>query len=188
MEDERVGMPALLFMYTKKHKAREWWKLAKGKNTVTAVAELALPVAESLGLLLWDVRFEKEGAQWYLRLFVDKDTEGGITIDDCEAMSRAMDPVLDEADPISQSYVLEVGSPGTERELVKDWHFERYMGQNVTVRLIRPRDGQRDFVGALAAKEGDTVRIRTKEGEESFPLSETAFVKLYDDYFMGGLD
>lgn len=162
--------------------------MAKGKNTVAVVTELALPVAEQLGLLLWDVRFEKEGAQWYLRLFVDRDAETGISIDDCEAMSRAIDPVLDEADPISQSYVLEVGSPGTERELVKDWHFARYLGQSVTVRLIRPVDGRRDFSGELLAMEDETVRIRTQEREESFPLSDTAFVRLYDDYFMGGLD
>ena len=160
--------------------------MAKGKNTVTAVEELAQPLAERLGLELWDVRFEKEGAQWYLRLLVDK--EGGIAIDDCEAFSRAIDPLLDEADPISQSYVLEVGSPGTERELVKDWHFARYLNQRVSVRLIRPQDGKRDFVGELLAFENSAVRIRVGDVELEFPISETAFVKLYDDYFMGGLD
>ena len=91
-------------------------KKEKG-NTVAAVWQIAQPIAESLGLELWDVRFVKEGADWFLRIFIDK--EDGVSIDDCEAMSRAIDKPLDDADPISQSYCLEVSSPGVERELVR---------------------------------------------------------------------
>ena len=88
---------------------------SKGGNTVSKVAALAKPIAEELGLSLWDVRFVKEGAQYYLRIFIDK--EGGVSVDDCERMSRAIDKPLDELDPIEQSYILEVCSPGIEREL-----------------------------------------------------------------------
>ena len=88
---------------------------SKGKNTVTAVEELAAPIAEGLGLRIWDVRYLKEGSQWYLRVFIDKD--GGVDINDCENMSRALDEPLDKADPIDGEYILEVSSPGIEREL-----------------------------------------------------------------------
>ena len=100
-----------------------------------------------MGLRLWDVRFEKEGSGWYLRYFIDK--PGGVCIDDCERFSRAVDPLLDEADPIEQSYCLEVSSPGVERELTRPWHFEENLGRPVTARLISPRGGVREFSGTL---------------------------------------
>ena len=110
-------------------------KRKQGKNTVEIVRDIAKPIADSLGLDLWDVRFIKEGTQWYLRIFIDK--EEGISIEDCEAMSRAIDKPLDDADPINQSYCLEVCSPGIERELVRDEHFERFIGADIKIRLIR---------------------------------------------------
>lgn len=163
--------------------------LAKGKGTVAAVMELAQPVAERMGLLLWDVRFEKEGANWYLRLLIDRE-DGGVTIDDCEVFSREMDPLLDEADPISQSYVLEVGSPGTERDLTKDWHFARMLGKEITVRLIRPMDGKKEVVGRLTTYQDGTITLlpRGENTELTVLLSDTAFVRQFDDYFMGGLE
>ena len=97
------------------------------------VRALALPLAEELSLRVWDIRFEKEGASWYLRIFIDK--PGGVTIEDCEALSRAIDPVLDEADPISVPYYLEVSSPGLGRELTCPAHFEEMMGREVRVLL-----------------------------------------------------
>lgn len=100
---------------------------------------LAEPLAQRLGLRIWDVRFVKEGADWYLRVFIDR--EGGVSIDDCVDLSRLLSPALDEADPIDCSYCLEVSSPGVERELTRPEHFEAYTGRPVTVRLIRPRDG-----------------------------------------------
>ena len=90
----------------------------KGGNTVAAVWEIAAPVAEQLGLSIWDIRFQKEGVSWYLRIYIDK--EGGVGITDCENFSRAVDGPLDEADPIEQSYYLEVSSPGVERQLTRD--------------------------------------------------------------------
>ena len=105
-------------------------------NTVSRVTEIITPYAHQLGLEIWDVRFAKEGTDWYLRIFIDKD--GGISIDDCVDLTNAITKPLDEADPISQSYTLEVSSPGVERELTADAHFEKYIGSNVMVRLIRP--------------------------------------------------
>ena len=104
-------------------------------NTVSRVTEIITPYAHQLGLEIWDVRFAKEGTDWYLRIFIDKD--GGISIDDCVDLTHAITKPLDEADPISQSYTLEVSSPGVERELTADAHFEKYIGSNVMVRLIR---------------------------------------------------
>ena len=97
--------------------------MALGKDSIAVVCEkLAQPIADQMNLSIWDVRYEKEGSGWFLRFFIDK--EGGVTIDDCENFSRAVDPVLDKEDPIDQSYCLEVSSPGVERELKKPEHFE----------------------------------------------------------------
>lgn len=158
----------------------------KGKrpNTAAICAELAALVAERVGVYLWDVVFEKEGAGWYLRYFIDKDEDGGVTIDECEEFSRAMSDLLDEKDPIPQSYTLEVGSPGVERRLTKDWHFQKYLGADVLVRLIRPVEGERDFIGALSAYHEDGTICVELDGdvEMTFTLSETAFVRLYEEF------
>lgn len=156
--------------------------MAKEKKSTVAVAEeLAAPVLEELGLELWDVRFEKEGGGWFLRYFIDK--PGGVTIDDCERFSRAVDPLLDEADPISQSYCLEVSSPGVERELVRPRHFEQNLGRAVTVRLIRPKDGVREISGTLLSYENGTIAVRAGDGAEYTVLkSEAAYVRLADDF------
>ena len=130
-------------------------------NTVAVCTRLAQPVAEELGLQLWDVRFVKEGADWYLRFFIDR--EGGVTIDDCEEMSRRMDKLLDEADPIACSYCLEVSSPGVERELSRPEHFEQFLGWPVKVRTIRPVDGVREFVGLLERWDGGTASLEIEE-------------------------
>lgn len=113
------------------------------KNTAAIAEELAAPILEEMGLQLWDVVYEKEGSGWYLRYYVDK--EGGIDINSCEAFSRAISDVLDEADPIDGSYTLEVSSPGIERALTRDWHFEALMGQQLLVRLIPPGGGRAGF-------------------------------------------
>ena len=158
----------------------------KGKrpNTAAVCAELAAPVAEGIGVYLWDVVFEKEGAGWDLRYFIDKDADGGVTIDECEAFSRAMSDLLDEKDPIPQSYTLEVGSPGVERRLTKDWHFRKYLGCDVLVRLIRPVEGERDFIGTLSAYHEDgTISVELDgDVEMAFTLAETAFVRLYEEF------
>lgn len=165
---------------------------AKKPNTVKIAEEIVQPVLAELGLTLWDTRFEKEGATWYLRYFIDK--PGGVNIQDCTDVSRAVDKLLDEADPIEQSYTLEVCSPGIERKFTRDAHFQQYIGHDVTVRLIRPVDGVRDFVGQLTAKQGDDVHILldSDDGTEGLEmvvsLKECAYIKLYADFETGGLD
>lgn len=153
--------------------------MAKGGNTVAAVRALAQPVAEALGLRLWDVRFLKEGATWYLRIFIDK--PGGVSIDDCVDMTHALNPVLDEADPIEQAYCLEVSSPGIERELTRDEHFEAFRGAKIKVRTIRPVDGARDFSGTLEDFDDGQITLRTADGAGiSFQKKEVSWVKLDD--------
>ncbi|MDR3644845.1 MAG: ribosome maturation factor RimP, partial [Clostridia bacterium] len=123
---------------------------AKKGGVAAVVAALAQPVAEELGLELWDVEFVKEGASWFLRIFLDKD--GGITLDDCERFHRRIDPVIDEADPVAQSYYLEVSSPGVERELKKPGHFEHELGKPVRVKLFHPDgSGRKELTGVLEA-------------------------------------
>ena len=151
-----------------------------GNNTVAAVTKIAQPIAEPLGLVLWDVRFVKEGASWYLRIFIDK--EGGVTLDDCEAMSRAINDPLDEADPISQAYFLEVSSPGIERELTRPEHFEAMKGRDVAVNLYRPTpDGEKEIIAQLVGLSGDSILLADLDGTE-FAISkkDAVSVKLYD--------
>ena len=155
------------------------------KNTAAIAEELAAPILEEMGLQLWDVVYEKEGSGWYLRYYVDK--EGGIDINSCEAFSRAISDVLDEADPIDGSYTLEVSSPGSERQLTRDWHFETLMGQQLLVRLIRPVEGVRDFIGTLTDyRDGTLTLLLDEKTEMNVERGETAFIRLYND-FSGGV-
>ena len=155
--------------------------MAKVKqNTVVIASQLAVPIIEKLGLILWDVRFEKEGSGWFLRYFIDR--ADGLTIEDCENFSRAIDPLLDQADPIEQSYCLEVSSPGIERDLVKPWHFEHYIGHPVTIRLIRAKDGVREYQGNLIAYDNGAVTIQMNEQSLVIQKGEAAYVRLVDDY------
>lgn len=156
-------------------------KKSRGK-AVDVVYELAKPIADELGFTIWDIRFEKEGSMWVLSVIIDK--EGGITIDDCEAMSRPLDEKLDEVDPIEQSYGLEVSSAGIERELTRDWHFAHCRGETVVVRLIRPYNGEREYRGTLTGFADGAITIRTEEGEElTFLQGDTAYVRLWADLF-----
>lgn len=154
---------------------------AKRGGVAGAVRRLALPYAQELGLSLWDVRYEKEGGSWYLRIFIDK--PGGVGIDDCEAMSRAINTPLDELDPIRESYCLEVSSPGLNRELRRDEHFKVFIGSRVTARLIRPmEDGTKNVRGVLAGYDGGELKLTAEAGETvDLPLRDTAWVRLLED-------
>lgn len=153
--------------------------MAKGGNTVGAVRAIAEPIAQSLGLSIWDVRFLKEGATWYLRIFIDK--PDGVSIDDCVDLTHAINGPLDEADPIEQAYCLEVSSPGVERELTRDEHFAAYLGAPVKVRTIRPVDGARDFAGTLEDYTDGQIALRLPDGAGlSFAKKEVSWVKLDD--------
>ena len=144
------------------------------------VEALARPVVEEEGCKLWSVEYIKEAGTWYLRIFIDKD--GGVGIADCEAISRRLDPILDEADPIPESYVFEVGSAGAERELKRPSDFERFMGSSVTVRLYTAKDGAKEHTGILTGYDGGAVAIREAEQEKRFEKNEVAMVRLHVDF------
>ena len=140
------------------------------------VYDLALPLAREQGVELWDVEYLREAGQWYLRVYIDK--EGGVGINDCEAFSRAFDPILDEADPIAGSYVFEVSSAGAERELKRPGDFERFLGHKVEVKLYQSRNGSKQFVGTLKAYRDGAVTIGTGSGETTFEKEAVAQVRL----------
>ena len=156
--------------------------MAKGGNTVKIVWDIVEPLAAELGLSIWDVRFLKEGSQWYLRVFIDKD--GGVGIDDCVNLSHAIDGPIDEANPIEQAYILEVSSPGVERDLIRDEHFTAFIGEKIKVKMIRPVEGKREFSGILESYEDGNITIRLEdESGFTFTKKEASFVKL-DDFDM----
>ena len=147
--------------------------MAKVTDTVAA---LAIPVVEAAGCSLWDVEYVKEGADWVLRITIDTDREGGIGIDDCEKMHYAIDPLLDEADPIEGAYNLEVSSPGFDRMFFEAAQLKPYIGRDIDVSLLDPHPeiaGRRKFKGPLKAVEGDRftveVLLSVSEGEKPAP-------------------
>lgn len=142
-----------------------------------AVAALSLPYVEAQGCTLWDVEYVKEAGVWYLRLYIDK--PGGVSIDDCEAVSRPVSDALDEADPIEGSYTFEVSSAGADRILRKSEHFEAYLGSEVEVRLYRPQAGRKSWVGILKGYREGVVTLDAPEGETIFEKQDVAQVRLY---------
>ena len=132
--------------------------MASGKkNTVGIVTDLVRPITDELGLDLWDVRFEKEGSTWYLRIFLDK--EEGVNIDDCENVSRRLSPILDETDPIVQSYTLEVSSPGIDRPLKKDKELEAHYGTKVDLAFYVPFNGSKQLTVVLTGHDADNLQV-----------------------------
>ena len=149
--------------------------MSKVTERVQALAE---PVAAEYGCELWDVEYVREAGAWYLRLYIDK--PGGVSIDDCEAVSRALDPVLDEADPIPTSYIFEVSSAGAERVLKRPRDFERFAGEEVEVRHYQPVQGRKSHVGALVSRAEDGAVAIDCAGERLvFPAAQVAQVRLH---------
>lgn len=140
------------------------------------VTQFAQPVVEAHGCSLWDVEYVREGSEYFLRLYLDK--EGGVNIDDCEAISRALDPILDEEDPIPESYHFEVCSAGLERVLKRPGDFERFMGEPVMVKLYRPRNGLKEIPGILRGYENGCVTVEAGKETITFQKSEVALVRL----------
>ena len=140
------------------------------------VAQFAQPIVEANGCKLWDVEFVREGSEQFLRLYIDKD--GGIDIEDCERVHRAVDPVLDEKDPIATSYHFEVCSAGLERALKRPSDFEQFMGSPILIKLYRPKNGLKEFPAVLRGYEDG--RIFAESGKETltFEKSEVALVRL----------
>ena len=157
--------------------------MAKQQNSGGAaktVETLVRPTVEGMGLRLWDVRFEKEGPDWFLRVLIDRDEP--LDTDTCEAVSRAIDPILDEADPIDQSYYLEVGSPGLGRRLTKPEHYDQLLGQRIRVKLFRPNEQKiREFSGVLESRQDLMVTVRTENGPVEYALGAASVVRLCDD-------
>ena len=140
-------------------------------------AQLARPLVEQNGCSLWDVEYVKEAGTWFLRLYIDK--EGGVSIDDCEVISRAVSDALDEADPIEGSYTFEVSSAGADRALKKPEHFAAMMGQEVEVRLYRTREKRKEYVGVLSGYENGTVTLDMAGAPMQFEKQDIAQVRLY---------
>lgn len=140
------------------------------------VAGFAKPIVEAHGCQLWDVEYVREGSEYFLRLYLDK--EGGVDITDCEAISRAVDPILDEKDPIQGSYHFEVCSAGLERVLKRPADFERFLGNAVTVKLYRPRNGLKEIPGVLRGYDDGRVTVEAGKETITFEKSEVALVRL----------
>ena len=140
------------------------------------VASFAKPVVEAHGCELWDVEYVREGSDYFLRIYLDKET--GVDINDCEAISRALDPILDEKDPIAESYHFEVCSAGLERTLKRPSDFERFMGSNITVKLYRPRNGLKEIPCVLTGYENGNLIVTAGKETITFAKSEVALVRL----------
>lgn len=148
--------------------------MAKVTDTV---AQLALPYVQAAGCTLWDVEYIKEAGEWYLRVYIDK--EGGVSIEDCEAVSRPLSDKLDETDPIQGSYTFEVSSAGCDRVLRTAEHFAACMGQEAEIKLYRPRNGRKEFVGILQAYDDGNITIIQGEAPITFEKKEVALARLY---------
>lgn len=155
--------------------------MAKGTSIAETVRALAEPVAEEIGCWIWDVEYVKEGSRRILRITID--SEEGVGIEDCERMHRAIDPILDEADPIEEQYYLEVSSPGVERELRTDEHIWACEGWDVEVKLYAPLNGSKTYRGVLLETgEGGEIRIAAPTGEMSFPRASVAKLCTYFEF------
>lgn len=138
-------------------------------------------IAAQNNVVIYDVEYVKEGSDYYLRAYIDK--EGGVTIDDCEVVSRALNELLDKEDFIKDPYIFEVSSPGLGRILKKDRHFEYSLGEDVEVKLFEAVDGSKEFAGILNSYSKDSVVIKTDDGKEiSFDRNKIATVRLALDF------
>ena len=150
------------------------------KTVTEVVRALALPVVEEQGCRLWDVEYVREAGQWYLRVYIDKD--GGVNILDCEAISRVLSDILDEADPIESSYIFEVASAGAERPLKRPGDFEQFIGSPVLLKTYKSVDGRKEFAGDLAGYENGDVTLRIGGEERRFAKEAIALVRLRCDF------
>lgn len=154
--------------------------MAKRDTYESRAEELLQPIVEANGCEIYDVEYVKEGGEYYLRAYIDK--EGGVNIVDCENVSRAFSEKLDEVDFISEAYILEVSSPGLGRALKKDRHLEKSIGEEVELKTYKPIDRQKDFTGILKSFDKDTVTIETEEKEIVFAKADIAIIRLALDF------
>ena len=153
-------------------------KRTSGGKTANLVRELVQPICQELGVELWDVLYLKEGSDWFLRVVIDRPE--GIDLNTCEAVSRRVSDLLDEADPIEGSYTLEVGSAGAERALKRPSDFQQFLGSPVLVKLYRAREGRKEFAGYLKGYDEATGDVTVTLGSQDlvFPKKETALIRL----------
>ena len=154
--------------------------MSKRENYEARTEELLKPIAEANGVDIYDVEYVEEAGEWYLRAYIDK--EGGVTIDDCEAVSRALSDALDNPEFIEDAYYLEVSSPGLGRTLKKDRHFEKSIGMEVDLKTYKPVDGSKEFTGTLKSFDKDTVTLMILEKEVSFSRKDIAKINLTLDF------
>ena len=154
--------------------------MSKRETYETRTEELLQPIVEQNNVEIYDVEYVKEGSDWYLRAYIDK--EGGVDIQDCENVSRALSDRLDETDYIEDAYILEVSSPGLGRSLKKDRHFAKSIGEEVEVKLYKPLDKQKEFVGILKSFDDTSITISMNEEDKQFARADVANVRLTFDF------
>lgn len=147
------------------------------KNIATEIEKLVLPITDANNLELVDVEYVKEGGEFFLRIYIDK--EGGVSLNECEVVTRTLNPILDEKDPIKDNYFLEVSSPGLDRPLKKDKDFERYKGRDVEIKLYKPMNGSKQFEGELVGlTEDNNIKVIIDGEEVDFTRKEVALIRL----------
>lgn len=154
--------------------------MSKRDTYESRTEELLLPIVESFGVEIYDVEYVKEGADFYLRAYIDKPE--GVNIQDCENVSRALSDALDKEDFMEDAYILEVSSPGLGRTLKKDKHLEKSLGKEVEVRTYKPIEKQKEFAGVLKAFDENTVTITNESGEQMFNRTDIALIRLALDF------
>lgn len=138
--------------------------------------EIAAPICEQEGVYIYECEYKKEGGSYYLRLFIDKD--GGVTIDDCERVSRIVNEKLDELDPIKEEYIFEVSSPGIDRKLTRDWHFEKALGKEIDIKLFAPFEGSKTLTGVLTGYDHALLSVDLGEKVVRIEKGKTSSVRL----------
>lgn len=141
-----------------------------------ALEKLALDVCERHGVYIYNTEYKKEGSEYFLRLYIDKD--GGVTIEDCENVSREISPMLDDLTFIKEAYIFEVSSPGIDRALTRSWHFEKVMGEEIEIKLFAPRDGKKEIVGTLTGYSDGNITVLENDKEITIEKSKAASVRL----------
>jgi len=148
-------------------------------DAVEQIRQILDPILESLGLDLWDLEFQKQGPKWLLRVYIDREIGGGVTLNDCEAVSRDLGTALDVEDIVPHAYTLEVSSPGLDRTLTKPEHFVRFAGSAIKVKTFQKIRDEKVFHGKLLGLEGETVKLELKTGEVlEIPLGDIAKASL----------
>ena len=141
-----------------------------------ALEKLSADVCERHGVYIYNTEYKKEGSEYFLRLFIDKD--GGVTIEDCENVSREISPLLDDLTFIKEAYIFEVSSPGIDRALTRDWHFEKVMGEEIEIKLFAPLDGKKEISGVLTGYSDGIITVLENDKEITIEKSKAASVRL----------